>query len=123
MNIALVIASGMSFIAWGIHTFVGGPLIAKPLLDSKMKPVPKFTNYYCWHIVTLSLFAMASGFAYSAIMPNETTLATFLCILSASFMVWNLVLIIGSKCTVLELPQWLLFLAITAPAVIGITMS
>ena len=59
MNAGFAVASALSLLTWGIHTFVGGPEVARPLLRSELRPVPKLTQYYCWHAVTLALFLMA----------------------------------------------------------------
>jgi len=120
MNIALAIAALFSLLTWGIHTFVGGPSTVKPLLASKMDPVAKYTNYYCWHMVTLVLLAMAGGFGYAAVAPGGRDVAVLFTLLSASFAVWSLALVVRSKRRAIELPQWMLFIAITVPAVVGI---
>ena len=120
MNIFLAIAALLSLVTWAIHTFVGGPHAARPLLASKLGPMAKYTNYYCWHLVTLTLFAMAAGFGYAAVVPEGRDVAILLTILSAGFAVWSLILVGISRRSPVELPQWILFIAITIPAVAGI---
>jgi hypothetical protein len=120
MNTSFAIAAALSLLTWGLHAFMGGPEVAKPLLESEMEPVAKYTNYYCWHLTTLMLFAMALGFAYSAAFPGGTDLAVFLTLLSASFGIWSVVLMAMSKRKLLELPQWSLFAAITAAGLVGV---
>ena len=47
-----------------------------PLLDAgDIHPIPKFTHYYCWHLVSLILFAIGIGFAYGAVRPDGVDLA------------------------------------------------
>ena len=120
MNISLAVAAVLSLLTWGVHTFVGGPVVAKPLLESEMESVAKYTNYYCWHLTTLMLFAMALGFAYSAAFPGGSDLAIFLTLLSASFGIWSIVLVAVSKRKLLELPQWSLFVAIAVAGFVGV---
>lgn len=120
MNIALALAALLALLTWGIHTFVGGPYIVKPLLKSAMHPVPKYTNYYCWHLVTLVLFAMSVGFGYAAMVPSGLDVAVLLTVLSASFALWSLALVVLSRRKFFELPQWSLFVAITAAALVGL---
>ena len=120
MNIALAVAALLALLTWGIHTFVGGPRTATPLLESAMHPVPKYTNYYCWHLVTLVLFSMAVGFAYAAAVPSGLDIAVLLTVLSASFALWSLALVALSRRKLFELPQWSLFAAITAAALVGL---
>ncbi len=120
MNVALIVAASLSLITWAIHTFLGGREVARPLLRSSMKPVPKYTNYYCWHLVTLTLAAMTAGFAYAALVPAGLDVALLMTALSASFCIWSLALVLWKRRRLLELPQWSLFLLITVAAVIGL---
>jgi hypothetical protein len=120
MNIALAVAAFLSLLTWGIHTFEGGPRTVKPLLASAMRPVPKYTNYYCWHLVTFVLLTMAGGFAYAAVFPSGLDIAVLLTVLSAGFTLWSLALVALSRRKLLELPQWALFAPITAAALVGI---
>ncbi len=120
MNIALACAAVLSLLTWAIHTFMGGKEIARPLLRSSMEAVPKYTNYYCWHLVTMVLFAMSAGYGYAALVPGGYDVALLLTALSAGFMIWSLALVFWKKRRLLELPQWTLFLAITAAGVVGL---
>lgn len=120
MNSFLLAASAASFVTFSIHTWLGGPAVAKPLLASTdMRDVPKFTNYYCWHLVTITLFVMGLAFAWAAIEPSGLDVAWFAFALAASFFIWNLVLIIWKKQSFLYMPQWILFLGISAIALPG----
>jgi hypothetical protein len=120
MNSFLLAASAASFITFAIHTWLGGPAAARPLLKSGMHDVPKYTNYYCWHLVTLTLLAMSAGFLWAATSAHGLDVGWLVYGLSASFMLWNLVLIVWKKQSFFEMPQWILFLAITALATFGL---
>src|SRR6478735_10545487 len=64
MNPWLGAAALAAFSTFLIHTFVGGRLIARPLLAARDLPrVPRLTVYYCWHMVSLLLFGMAVALA------------------------------------------------------------
>jgi len=120
MNLFLLAASAASFFTFAVHTWVGGPVAARALLrSSDMHDVPKFTNYYCWHLVTITLFLMGVAFAWASIEPGGLDVAWFAFALSVSFLVWNLVLIVWKKQSFLYMPQWLLFLGISAIALPG----
>ncbi|WP_420429954.1 hypothetical protein [Kordiimonas sp.] len=111
MNTFFMTAGITTFVICGIHCWFGGRHIAAPLLKARdIHQVPKFTNYYCWHLVTLALIAMASAFVWAAISPEAIELAVFSAALSVSFCLWNLALIIWKKQSFRELPQWSLFL-------------
>lgn len=120
MNMALLSAAGLSLACWAVHTFVGGREVARPLLDAKMASVPKYTSYYCWHLVTIVLLAMTAAFAYGAVAPTGKDVAVFALGLSIAFSIWSLVLVVWKRQRLLQLPQWLLFLVISVVAAAGI---
>ena len=58
------VASAITFV---VHTFVGGRVVARLLLDDRSLPkAAKWLSYYCWHIVTVLLAAMAASFGWAA---------------------------------------------------------
>lgn len=122
MNIGFIVAAVLALATWGIHTFVGGHYIAKPLLKCRLADEPKYTNYYTWHMVTIVLMAMAGGFAYAAFVPAGRDIAIACTALSASFMILNLGIVMAKKQNFRAMPQWFLFLLITIPALIGLSL-
>ncbi|MGC4028989.1 MAG: hypothetical protein QM696_08970 [Steroidobacteraceae bacterium] len=81
----LWLAALVSFVTFVVHTFIGGPRVAGPLLATTHLPrASKWLNYYCWHITTVFLLAMGMGFAYVALHPDRPELAVFLSGLSAA---------------------------------------
>ncbi len=120
MNTAFLVAAILSLIVWTIHTFLGGAKIAKPLLRSKLQPVPKYTNDFTWHMVTILLFAMAAGYAYAAFNPDGYDVAILLTALSVCFMLLNLGLLVYTRLKPYQLPQWFLFLVVNVAAIIGL---
>ena len=121
MNMFLLAASAASFFTFAVHTWVGGPIAAKALLASTdMRDVPKYTNYYCWHMVTITLFLMGLAFAWAAYEPGGLDVAWFAFSLSACFLIWNLILIVWKKQSFLYMPQWVLFLGISSIALPGL---
>ncbi|MGJ8612368.1 MAG: hypothetical protein ACSHWY_14795 [Octadecabacter sp.] len=112
------IAAGLSCL---IHTFLGGPEIARPLLASNdIHDVPKYVNYYCWHLVTMTIAAMAVGFVWAAIDPTQTGLAWMWTVMAVLFMLWSLALIRLKRQNIWHMPQWTLFGLISVLAVIGL---
>ncbi len=117
MNLFFLLAALVSFFTCGVHYFAGGKEIARPLLNhDTLHPVVKFTHYYCWHLVTLALFAMSAGFALAAAAPKYLVLGVEWTILAATFAIWNVALFIWKKQSPLQLIQWMLF---TPIAVLG----
>jgi hypothetical protein len=55
-------------VTWIVHTFVGGVFVARPLLADKGLPrAAKWLAYYCWHLVTLMIGAVAGAFVAAAL--------------------------------------------------------
>ena len=80
-----------SLTTFAVHTFIGGRLVARPLLTDRSLPkAAKWLAYYCWHITTVLLAAMATAYAYAAwsgeardLTIGVTILALLLSVLSA----------------------------------------
>ncbi len=121
MDTYLAAAATASFITFALHTWVGGPVTAKPLLRSNdMHDVAKYTNYYCWHLVTITLFVMGGSFAWAAVYPDGIELAWVSLLLSTSFLGWNLFLIVWKSQKFMQMPQWILFLGISVLGAVGV---
>ena len=120
MNVYLLVASGLTAAIWAIHTFAGGPTIARPLVESEKEDVPKYTNYYCWHVVTITLFAMAAGYLYAGLRPGGEDVAVLVTALVAGYFAWGLVLVVWKKQRHVEMPQWILFAILLAVALPGL---
>ncbi|WP_373489046.1 hypothetical protein [Blastomonas sp.] len=51
-----------------VHTLVGGPRVAAPLLaDTGLPRASKWLNYFCWHIATVLLAFMAGAYGWLAL--------------------------------------------------------
>ena len=112
-----IAAAGVSAVMCGVHVFAGGPAIAKPLLEARdIHAVAKYTNYYCWHLVTVAIALMAAAFLWAGMAPGQIGLGVLATVAAASFMVWGLVLppMVGQRYA--QMPQGWLFLPV---AVLG----
>jgi hypothetical protein len=85
-------ASVSAFVTFCVHTFVGGPVVARPLLaDEGLPRASKWLNYYCWHITTVLLLCMSASYAYAAMMPGGVDVAavmTALCVVLSALSAW-----------------------------------
>jgi hypothetical protein len=119
MQISLLWASAIaSIVTFVIHTFIGGPRVAAPLLaDSHLPKASKWLNYYCWHITTIYTFAMGGAYAYVAMHPDKIELVVFLSILNAAFSVLSAAVAIKGNINPLRFPSTSLFGAV---AILGI---
>ncbi len=122
MNIWLAAAALVSLATALIHIFAGEREIARPLLRaSDLASVPKHTQFYCWHIVSIVLLAMAAGYGYGSFEPTAIALNVMLTGLAASFALWNIGLILWKRLSPKHMIQWALFLPISGLGIAGLT--
>lgn len=121
MNAWMITAAVLSAFTAAVHFFAGGCEIARPLLASReLRAVPKFTNYYCWHMVTIILVVMSGAFTYSA-MIGARDMAVLATLLALLFAVWSLAMIAWKRLNPMRFPQWALFLPIAAAGVMALS--
>lgn len=60
MNPIVLLAALAALISFFVHTFVGGRYAVSPLLESALPKATIWLNYFCWHIVTLTLLVSAA---------------------------------------------------------------
>lgn len=71
-------ASLTCLITFGVHLFVGGVYVARPLLaDETLPRASKWLNYYCWHVTSVFILVLAGAFGYLTRMPEHRDLAIF----------------------------------------------
>lgn len=109
-NFLLWIAVALSLITFYIHTFIGGPRVAVPLLkDHSLPKASKWLNYYCWHIATIYLLLMGGGYAYVALNPDRPELVVFLSVLNTNFAILSVLVAFKGKINPLRFPSTTLF--------------
>jgi len=89
----LYAASVLSAITALLHIVGGGKTTAQPLLESSLNDRAKYTNYYCWHIVTIVIIAMAVCFFLAARHVEYRELGILSTALSFAFAIWSCLLI------------------------------
>ncbi|MCF6220961.1 MAG: hypothetical protein L3J65_07595 [Robiginitomaculum sp.] len=113
MNIWFLAAGAASFALCLLHIFGGGAVAARPLLATNaLDRVAKYTNYYCWHMVTIIIAAMGLMYIYASIFVEAVELAWVASLLALGFSIWNLALYFWQRKTFrhwYELAQWLFF--------------
>ncbi|WP_120633836.1 hypothetical protein [Ruegeria sp. EL01] len=118
-KIQLVTGIGAAALA-ALHTFVGTPEVADPLLASALEARAKYLNFFCWHIVTIVLWAVAAGYLWSAIVRHSTELVVFLTIMMACIGIWGVLLPPSVGLSYVTMPQGWLFFPIVALAIFGL---
>lgn len=116
-------AAALSFGTCALHVFATKKDIVQPLLDADLHRVSKYTHYYCWHMVSVTLFAMGAAYSIAAVSPSAWELAAAATVLSVAFAAWSLALVIWKQQKPFELPQWVLFIAIATTAILGFDFS
>ena len=102
--------------AWAIlitfaHVFSGGPTVARPLLAANDIPeTPKYTNYYCWHIVSFNIALMAALFLIAGWVETQSSMAIIATIQAAFAFCWGIALVPWKNQSYKEMPQGWLFL-------------
>lgn len=121
MNLWLALAAALAALTTLIHVMLGGREVAAPLLaGDRLHPVPKFTLYYCWHLATIVLAALALAFALAAIGQASRDLAVFSTVGAGLFGVWSLVMVGLFRLRIAHFPQWALFAPIALCGALGL---
>ncbi len=85
-NLGFATAAVLSLITFGVHTFIGGKYVARPLLASTGLPKASlWLNYFTWHMATVILLLMTAGFAWAATSPDHFDVAVLLMGMAAVF--------------------------------------
>ena len=107
-------AAIMSVVTFAVHTFVGGPRVAAPLLaDTNLPKAAKWLNYYCWHITTIYTLLMGGAYAYVAMYPEKIELVIFLSILNVSFAVLSAIVAFKGNINPFRFPSTSLFATVS----------
>ncbi len=121
MQVLLLWSAAASALAtFAVHTFVGGVFVARPLLaDTGLPKASKWLNYYCWHITTVMIIAIAAAFAWSA-QRGSAELAAFATLLTASVAGLSVAVALKAGINPLRFPSTSLFTATAACGAAGV---
>lgn len=121
MNIILLAAAICAALICLIHVVLGGRAVARPLLAAEgLRGIPKYTAYFCWHIVTITLAGMALAFLLAALPDGARVLALFATGGAALFALLCLGINVTFGLGAWRHPQWALFLPVTALGAAGL---
>jgi hypothetical protein len=118
-NLLLYSALALALAMTGIHVFVGGRLIADPLLASGLSSLPRLTLYLCWHGITVVLAGMALLAADALFWRRRAGSAYLLAVLAGLFALIGWLVIARFSLSPLDLPQWIVFMPMSAAAFFG----
>lgn len=124
MNYSFAAAALLSAGVLAAHVIGGGRFYVRPLLAAAaLHPVPKYVHYYCWHMVTIVLAAMAVSFGRAAVVPEASDLAALMTTLASGFTIWSLGLVLWKRQKPLHMPQWALFAPVAICGVLGLLLE
>jgi len=117
-------ASIMSIVTFAVHTFIGGPVVARPLLKNTDIPkASKWLNYYTWHVTTIFTFTMGGAYAYVALNPDRPELVIFLTVVTAALSILSVVVALKGNINPFRFPSTSLFATVSLLGLIGILMK
>lgn len=111
----------MSFVTFLVHTFIGGPRVAGPLLKDTSLPIAsKWLNYYCWHVTTIYTFLMGVAYAYVALNPEKLELVVFLSILNTALALLSATVAIKGNINPFRFPSTSLFASVSILGILSL---
>lgn len=121
MNYWFLAAAVLSALTCVVHVILGGRESVRPLFAAThFDHVAKFTNYYCWHLVTIAIAALAVMFAMAARSGASDDLAVAASAVALMFALWSCGMIMRHRLHPLQFPQWALFLPIACLGFVGV---
>jgi len=86
LNPGFALAALVALITFGVHTFVGGIFVARPLLKARdLTPASRWLNYYTWHMATALLLFMTAGFGWAALVREAADVGFLLTAMASVF--------------------------------------
>ncbi len=103
------------------HFFGGTAEVAVPLLAANdIGETVKYLNYYCWHLVSITLLLMSVGMIRAAFSAFGRDVAILITALAAAFGLWGIALPIMVEQPYIEMPQGWLFVPVALLGWVGI---
>ncbi len=117
-------AAIISIITFVVHTFVGGPRVAAPLLaDTSLPRASKWLNYFCWHMVTMYTFSIGGAYISVALHPTKLELVYFLTLLNTGFAILSAAVAMKGNIHPLRFPSTSLFCMLSILGILSILLS
>jgi hypothetical protein len=112
----------MTFLIWAtaavaavtfyVHTFIGGRVVAAPLLaDTNLPKASKWLTYYCWHITSIYIFISVGCLVWIALNPAETFALAVISLQTCCFAILSIAVAIKGGIPPWKFPSTSLFAA------------
>lgn len=121
-NRALMAAAALSFTTLGVHIGLGTPEVLEPVLQSNAPAVAREVTRACWHLISLSLLAMAASYVYGVGRRTPALILTWN-LLAVAFGIVFVVVAIASDLGFARVPQSFAFFAIAGTGFAGLHRS
>ena len=122
MNKILLAAAALSAATALLHVFGGGPEVHEPLLESGLSGLLAAFTSVLWHFVTVIVLANSAALCVAAI--REDSRNALVVMVSGQYLAFAALFLIYGLMqldSVMLMPQWLLFVAISGLAIAGMT--
>lgn len=117
-------AAVMSILTFAVHTFIGGSVVAGPLLKNTDLPkASKWLNYYTWHVTTIFTFSMGGAYAYVALNPNRPELVVFLTAVTAALSVLSAAVALKGNINPFRFPSTSLFATVSLLGLVALLVE
>lgn len=121
MNLGFAAAASIAAVTLGVHVHIGGVHVARSLLAARdLTRDSRWMNYYCWHITTMVIVAMAVTFAIASLGSGARSAAALLTLLAASFSILCLAVALKAKAPPFRFPAMTLFALIAVAGARGL---
>lgn len=122
-NAGFAAASLLALVTFSVHTFIGEIYVVRPLLAVEGLPrASRWLNFYCWHMTTLTLIAMAAMFGYSALEPTGRGFAVLFTVMASAFSLLCIGVAIKGGVRPWRFPATSLFASIAAAGLWGLSI-
>ena len=123
MNPYFLSAGVLSFAITLIHIFAGGKAIAAPMVACEaLHPVVRFTNYYCWHIVSICLALLTAAFVWPAWVAQAWEAGLLATVMATGFCILGIILVLAKKQRFRDMPQGWLFFPVGLLGLLGLCL-
>lgn len=119
-NLWYLSAAVMMAATSAIHAFGGGPEINAPVQASELSPMVRAISAVIWHALTALFLIFAGALAWASYARNEALVWTVLAVCLA-FVALFVGIGIASLANLTTMPQWVIFLAISAVLAVGLS--
>ncbi len=124
VNGFLIAAGLLALLTSGVHIFLGGRDVARPLLEARLEDEIKYTLYACWHFASI-FFVLSSALFLLGGLGTVNLGATVVASASSLYIVFGLIFLnvkyfVSEPGGLSRLPQWILLTPVGILGLLGL---